>query len=85
MKKNTKRTALSTPDTPARSIANPARPLTREERHKTFGGFLYEADFNTEYKGNASQDGSTIANRIASSMRFDETYANRQVIWQTQW
>ncbi|MBS6643643.1 MAG: hypothetical protein KH366_08695 [Clostridiaceae bacterium] len=82
MKTNTK----TTPETAkVRSIANPAHPLTREERHRTFGGFLYESDFNTEYKGNASENGSVTANRIASNMRFDETFANKQIQWQTQW
>ncbi|MBT9778857.1 hypothetical protein GPL15_20465 [Clostridium sp. MCC353] len=82
MKTNTKTAPITAK---ARSIASPARPLTREERHRTFGGFLYESDFNTEYKGNASETGSVMANRIASNMRFDETFANKQIQWQTKW
>lgn len=35
--------------------------------HNTFGGVFYESDFNTEYC-----NGST-AQRIATTMKFDET------------
>ena len=40
--------------------------------HTTFGGIIYQYDFNTDYSGN-STNGSSIAARIASDLRFDES------------
>ena len=40
--------------------------------HTTFGGLIYQSDFNTDYSGN-STNGSSIAAKIASDWRFDES------------
>lgn len=37
------------------------------ENHNTFGGTLYDSDFNTTYSGTHN-----IASRIAADMRFDQ-------------
>ena len=38
----------------------------------TFGGYIYLSDFETDYKGK-NQEESSIAKRIASDWRFDNT------------
>lgn len=38
---------------------------------KQFGGLLYESDFDTE-RGKDNNKGSSIANRIAQSQKFDD-------------
>lgn len=39
----------------------------------TFGGIVYDSDFNTNYKkGNSSKTGSDLASRIMRDQRFDE-------------
>ena len=40
--------------------------------HTRFGGRIYESDFETDYRGKDNLNGSEIAKRIASDMRFDE-------------
>ncbi len=40
--------------------------------HSTFGGFIYQSDFETDYRGKDSNNGSSIAQRIVSDLRFDE-------------
>ena len=40
--------------------------------HATFGGLIYQSDFNTDYSGN-STNGSSVAAKIASDWRFDES------------
>ena len=37
------------------------------ENHNTFGGTLYDSDFNTTYSGTHN-----IASRIAADMKFDK-------------
>lgn len=37
------------------------------ENHNTFGGTLYDSDFDTTYSGTHN-----IANRIAADMKFDK-------------
>lgn len=37
----------------------------------TFGGIIYESDFDTEYRGQEN-DASFIASRISSSWKFDQ-------------
>ena len=39
--------------------------------HTRFGGTIYSGDFETDYRGD-NHELSTIANRIASDMKFDE-------------
>lgn len=39
--------------------------------HTRFGGTIYLGDFETDYRGD-NHELSTIANRIASDMKFDE-------------
>lgn len=39
--------------------------------HSTFGGLIYESDFETDYRGN-DNDSSWVANRIMSDWKFDE-------------
>ena len=42
--------------------------------HTTFGGVIYDFDFNTEYIGKSkANEGSSIARRIASDWKFDNT------------
>ena len=41
--------------------------------HATFGGLIYQSDFNTDYSGNTNANGSSIAARIASDWIFDES------------
>ena len=41
--------------------------------HTTFGGLIYQSDFNTDYSGNANANGSVVAAKIASDWRFDES------------
>ena len=43
-----------------------------DPNHTQFGGFIYNSDFNTDYRGKVNTNGSTIASRIASDQRFDE-------------
>ena len=40
--------------------------------HTTFGGLICQSDFNTDYSGN-STNGSSVAAKIASDWRFDES------------
>lgn len=40
--------------------------------HSTFGGKIYLSDFETDYRGKNSINGSSIAQRIVSDLRFDE-------------
>ena len=39
--------------------------------HTTFGGIIYQSDFNTDYSGNTNANGSVVASKIASDWRFD--------------
>ena len=41
--------------------------------HTTFGGTIYQSDFNTDYSGNTNANGSVVASKIASDWRFDES------------
>ena len=41
--------------------------------HTTFGGLIYQSDFNTDYSGNTNANGSVVAAKIASDWRFDES------------
>jgi len=40
--------------------------------HTTFGGEIYLSDFETDYRGKDNKNGSSIAQRIVSDLRFDE-------------
>ncbi len=40
--------------------------------HSTFGGIIYQSDFETDYRGKDNKNGSTIAQRIVSDHGFDE-------------
>lgn len=44
----------------------------KTENHNTFGGIIFASDFNTDYRGKDSQNGSSIASRILSDWKFDE-------------
>lgn len=41
--------------------------------HTTFGGCIYLSDFETDYRGKDTLEGSSIAKRIAADWRFDNT------------
>lgn len=41
--------------------------------HTTYGGEIYPSDFNTDYSGKSNTNGSTIASRIVSDWRFDNS------------
>ena len=43
--------------------------------HTTFGGIICQSDFNTYYSG-SSTNGSSVAARIVSDWRFDESCKN---------
>lgn len=52
---------------------------TFDKEHKYFGGKIYLSDFNTDYRGKDNTNGSTIAQRIESDMRWEQKlYINRQ-------
>ena len=38
--------------------------------HRTFGGLIFESDFNTEYRGRTEKQ-SPAAKRIVAARRFD--------------
>ncbi len=40
--------------------------------HSTFGGRIYLSDFETDYRGKDNNNGSSIAQRIVSDLKFDE-------------
>ncbi len=40
--------------------------------HSTFGGIIYQSDFETDYRGKDNNNGSSIAQRIVSDFTFDE-------------
>ncbi len=40
--------------------------------HTTFGGLIILSDFETNYRSNNHQNGSSIAQRIVSDLKFDE-------------
>lgn len=40
--------------------------------HSTFGGIIYQSDFETDYRGKDNNNGSSIAQRIVSDLKFDE-------------
>lgn len=42
-----------------------------KQDHSRFGGTIYLGDFETDYRGD-NHELSTIAQRIASDMKFDE-------------
>lgn len=39
--------------------------------HTRFGGYICQSDFNTDYRGKDTPNGSTIANRIIKDQSFD--------------
>ncbi len=45
---------------------------TFDKNHNHFGGKIYLSDFNTDYRGKKSTNGSSIASRIASDFRREE-------------
>ncbi len=40
--------------------------------HSTFGGLIFQSDFETDYRGKDNNNGSAIAQRIVSDLKFDE-------------
>lgn len=52
---------------------------TFDNEHKHFGGLIYESDFNTNHRGKDNTNGSTIARRIESDMKWEQKlHINRQ-------
>lgn len=45
---------------------------TFDKGHIHFGGNIYASDFNTDYRGKDNTNGSTIASRIESDMRWEK-------------
>ena len=43
-----------------------------DKEHRHFGGLIYQSDFNTDYRGKNNTNGSTIASRIESDMRWEQ-------------
>lgn len=54
------------------------RTETFDKNHKHFGGKIYLSDFNTDYRGKESTNGSSIASRIASDFRREEELMREQ-------
>ena len=48
------------------------RTGTYKVDHKTFGGIIYASDFNTDYRGKDTPNGSYIADRIIGDWIFDK-------------
>jgi len=44
--------------------------------HSTFGGIIYQSDFETDCRGKDNKNGSSIAQRIVSDLRFDKQCKN---------
>lgn len=44
----------------------------REEFHRTFGGMIYNNDYDINHKYNNTKSGSIITQRIVSDMKFDK-------------
>lgn len=44
--------------------------ITREELHRSFGGYIYQSDFNNDYAGKNRMTSPT-ASRIVSDSNFD--------------
>ncbi len=40
--------------------------------HSTFGGIIYQSDFETDYRGKNNTHGSSVAQRIQYDQHFDE-------------
>lgn len=45
---------------------------TFDKEHIHFGGKIYPSDFNTNYRGKDSTNGSSIAARIESDFRLEK-------------
>lgn len=43
-----------------------------DKEHIHFGGKIYFSDFNTDYRGKDNINGSSIAARIESDMRWEQ-------------
>lgn len=56
--------------------------------HSTFGGLVYSSDFDTDSKVKNNKNGSVIASRIMSDLKFDEqcrkNYENRSILEKTE-
>lgn len=44
---------------------------TYDKEHRHFGGIIYSSDFNTDFRGDDTPDGSYIAKRIESDFRWE--------------
>lgn len=53
-------------------INNFYRTGTFDKEHIHFGGRIYPSDFNTDYRGNDSKNGSSVAKRIMDDWKFDQ-------------
>lgn len=51
---------------------------SRDELHRHFSGYIYLADFNTNYCNSDNSYGSNIAERIISDWKFDSYCLNKQ-------
>lgn len=45
---------------------------TFDKEHIHFGGKIYSSDFNTDYREKDNVNGSTIASRIVSDMKWEQ-------------
>lgn len=45
---------------------------TFDKQHRHLGGIIYNSDFNTDYRGNDTPNGSFIAARIASDFNWEK-------------
>lgn len=43
-----------------------------DKNHLHFGGLIYSSDFNTDYRGKDSTDGSSIAARIERDLKIEK-------------
>lgn len=43
-----------------------------DKQHRHFGGKIYISDFNTDYRGKATTNGSAIASRIEADFKWEK-------------
>ena len=51
---------------------------TFDKEHRHFGGKIYHSDFNTDYRGNDTPNGSSIAARIASDFNWEKKILRKE-------
>lgn len=47
------------------------KTITFDKEHRHYGGTIYISDFNTDFRGKGSKNGSSIAKRIESDFKWE--------------